>query len=162
MTTIDDRDEKILSDRLEKYNARDEAKVGEYLQYKDTFLRFSHNWGESIQTSQGGSYYLGEGYLSMSGRLNSGVDKNLLELTPEHKTGSCWFFHHDYRTAGGGVHFQVEFRVWKLKDENAVDPYDIIGKPLCPGCGSAKLNTHSLGNVHYDCPECGQEIIDGY
>jgi len=155
----DDRDQQILAERLAAYNAREGVKVGEYLRYKDTFLRFSHDWGDSIQTSQGGSYYLGDGYMSMSGSLNHGVDKSDLALTPERKGGSCWFFHHDYRTAGGGVNFQVEHRVWKLKDEAVVDPYKVIGKPLCPSCGSAELNTHYMGRVHYDCPECEEEIL---
>ena len=155
----DHKDRQILSDRLEAYNAREGVKVGEFLQYKDTFLRFSHDWGESIQTSQGGSYYLGDGYVSMSGALNSGVDKSALELTPDHQDGSVWFFHHDYRTAGGGVSFQVSFRVWKLKDEATIDPYKVIGKPLCPKCGSAELNTHSIGRIHYDCPGCNKEIL---
>lgn len=155
----DDRDQQILSERMEAYNTIQEVKVGEFLQYKDTFLRFSHDWGESIQTSQGGSYYLGDGYISMSGALNSGVDKSALELTPGHKNGSVWFFHHDYHTGGGGVDFQVSLRVWKLKDESTISPYKVIGKPLCPGCGSAKLNIHSIGRVHYDCPECGEKIL---
>ena len=158
MNTHDNRDQQILSERLEAYNAREGAKVGEFLQYRDTFLRFSHNWGESIQTSQGGSYYLGDGYISMSGVLNSGVEKSALELTPDQRSGDIWFFHHDYRTAGGGVHFLINFRVWKLKDDNAIDPYDILGKPLCPQCGSATLNRRSIG--HYDCPKCKAKIAD--
>lgn len=156
----DAKDQQILSERLEAYNAKKYPKVGEFLKYKDTFLRFSHDWGESIQTSQSGSYYLGDGYISMSGALNSGVDKSALELTSDRKSGSIWFFHHDYWTAGGSVNFQVDFRVWKLKDESTIDPDNVIGKPLCPKCGSAKLNWHSTGNVHYDCPECKNEILN--
>lgn len=158
MAQCDAKDQQILSERIEAYNARAEVKVGEFLQYKDTFLRFSADWGDSIQTSQGGTYYLGDGYMSMSGALNSGVGKSALELTPDRKDGSCWFFHHDYRTAGGGVDFQVSLRVWKLKDEATIDPYQVIGKPLCK-CGSAKLNTHYTGRVRYDCPVCKEEIL---
>jgi len=38
-----------------------------------------------------------------------------LELTKEKRAGLVWFFNDDYHTAHNGVHFNIDFRVYKLK-----------------------------------------------
>ena len=48
----------------------------------------------------------------MSGSLYVGVKPESLMPTAEVRPGSVWIFHHDYRTAGGGVDTEIMFRVY--------------------------------------------------
>ena len=57
----------------------------------------------SIQTSDGGSFYLGDGYCAFSGSLYDGIPADTLTLTGETREGRVWWFHHDYHTAHNGV-----------------------------------------------------------
>ena len=109
----DPRDIAILTSRVARYNEQPDARVGDYVRFTDGVLRrISHHWGDRVQTSNGGSYYLDDGYISMSGGLFVGVPVETLTLTNERLPGSVWFFHHDYATAGGGVSAYMEFRVF--------------------------------------------------
>lgn len=114
--TIDARDRAILARRLALWDLREGPRVGDFAIFADgTTHRFSYDWGESgIQTSKGGSYYLGEGYMSMSGGLDPEIKRERIHDTDETRLGSCWFFHHDYRTAGGGVDVLVPCRVFRI------------------------------------------------
>lgn len=112
--------EEILENRVALYNQRSGARVGDYLQLPHGELtRFTHDWGDSIQTggSDGGSYYIGNGYLSYSGGLDSGVQKKDIRKTNKTKSGSVWFFDGDVSGANRGVYFNVEFRIFKLKKD---------------------------------------------
>lgn len=118
---LDERDKSILEQRVKEWSQdADGPRVGEYLMTEKGYLRFTHDWGESIQTTvrpnYDASFYFGKGgYMSFSGSLDSAVPKTSLELTSEIKEGSCWFFSHDYATAHNGVHVSVPCRVWQLK-----------------------------------------------
>lgn len=112
-TMTDPRDLAILAARVEKYNTRPGARVGDYVRFADGVLRrISHHWGDSVQTSDSGSYYLGNGYVSMSGSLFHSVPIETLTLTDEELPGWVWIFHHDYPTADGGVSAHPPFRVF--------------------------------------------------
>jgi hypothetical protein len=74
-------------------------------------------WDGGCQTSDGGSFYLGDGYVSMSGSLYPCVPTSSLVLTEETKHGSVWIFHHDHACAHNGVHFEREFRVYTCDQE---------------------------------------------
>jgi hypothetical protein len=110
---LDARDQEILAGRVEKLNEQEGVRVGDYVLFADVVLRrVSYDWGDSVQTSDGGSYYLGNGYVSMSGSLYTSVPKESLHLTEEVLEGDVWFFHHDWRTAHNGISALVKFRVF--------------------------------------------------
>lgn len=116
MPTFDDRDQAILDERMALLDAIEGPRVGDFVQMLDGSLqRFAHDWGQDhgLQTCDGGSFYLGAGYLSMSGSLNPTVKREALVDTGKHLLGSAWFFHHDWHTAHNGVTVQVPLRVFK-------------------------------------------------
>jgi hypothetical protein len=141
--------ETILKQRMERYNKIKGAKVGEFLKYKKWYVRFSEDLGDSLQTSEGGSFYLGNGYMSFSGSLNHGIDKDKIELTPERRMGSVWFFDEDIAGAGRGKYFQVKLRVFKIKKGVKVDPYDILGRELLPEYKGETVCLYNGNNKRY-------------
>ena len=66
-----------------------------------------------VITTPGGSFYLGNGYMSYSGGLDPAIDKNLLIETAELREGSCWFFHHNESMAHNGVQAIIQCRVYE-------------------------------------------------
>lgn len=123
MPKFDERDAEILAERVEAFNARQGPRVGDYVRFADDVTRrISHVWRDehdaafSVQTSNGGSYYLGKGYVSMSGSLFGGVKPETLTLTEETRDGAVWFFHHDWHTAHNGVDTVATFRVFTCSE----------------------------------------------
>jgi hypothetical protein len=117
---MDERDKEIFKRREEAYKKNKAPRIGHYVRFQDGVeRRISHVWTdendqpESIQTSDGGSFYFGEGYMNFSGCLYIGVPANSLRKTEEKKCGSAWFFHHDFWTANNAVDVQVECAVWE-------------------------------------------------
>lgn len=111
---FDDTDKEILERREALFNARSGPRVGDFVRFPDgTVDRFSHDWGETIQTTKGGSFYLGNGYMSFSGGLDPAIDKADLRPTYEMRGGSCWFFHHNYHAAHNGVDVTIPCRVYE-------------------------------------------------
>ena len=115
---LDDTDRTILSKRAGLFWAQhNEPAVGDYVDFADgTTRRISHIWtfgNPTIQTSDGGSFYLDTGgYCSFSGGLYPGIPIETLTLdTTRH--GAVWFFHHDFTTAGGGIHTTMPFAVYR-------------------------------------------------
>lgn len=128
-TVIDERDAKILAQRAELLGLRTEPQQGDWVTFADgTERRVSHVWDfpadsegpriYSIQTSDGGSWYLGDGYVSFSGALHPGVSGDTFSDTGTTRPGAVWIFHHDYHTAHNGVEVEIDFRVWRTT-ENA-------------------------------------------
>lgn len=123
MPKFDERDAEILAERIAEYDARQGPRVGDYVRFADDVTRrISYVWRDehetvfSVQTSTGGSYYLGKGYVSMSGSLFGGVKPDTLTLTDETRDGGVWFFHHDWHTAHNGVDVTVPFRVFTCSE----------------------------------------------
>lgn len=120
---LDERDTAILAERTATLNEVEGPRVGDWVRFADgTERRISYIWSwddkqQSIQTSAGGSYYLGNGYVSMSGSLYQGIKPETLTLTDELKDGNVWFFHHDWHRAGGAVHATVPFRVFTCTEQ---------------------------------------------
>lgn len=83
--------------------------------------RFSHDWGDQIQTTDGkfgASFYLGrDGFSSFSGGLNPSIKKEHLIKTDKLEEARFWFFHHDYATAHNGVHVEVLVPVYEYRPE---------------------------------------------
>src|SRR5262245_11223582 len=88
---MDDRDRAILAERVEALNAIDGPRVGDFVKFPgDITRRISYIWGDEseldwyrIQTSNGGSWYLGKGYVSFSGSLYVGVPGTSFYATDE-------------------------------------------------------------------------------
>lgn len=113
IAALDERDQAILDARVSALNAIPGPRVGDFVRFADgTIRRISHIWDDGPQTSDGGSYYLGNGYVSMSGGLFPHVPNSSITPTEEKREGSAWFFHHDYATAHNGVGVLVAFRVF--------------------------------------------------
>lgn len=110
---LDERDAAIFSERFHAYQDIHGPRVGDFVRFADGHLeRISHHWGDSVQTSESGSFYLGKGYCSFSGSLNPAIPLDELEYRADHKRGSVWFFHHDEWRAHNGVNASLDFRVY--------------------------------------------------
>ena len=115
----DERDKELARKRLAAWNKRRRSgpRVGDFITMPDGSLqRFSYNWGDTIQTSEGGSYHIFEnGNVSMSGSRNPGVQKDHVENTGKTRMGDFWFFHHDWPEAHHGVGLDLPCRIYRLK-----------------------------------------------
>jgi hypothetical protein len=123
MVEFDERDAAILAERRAAYDGIAGPRVGDFEVFADEVARrISYIWREedgtvdSAQTSDGGTYHLGKGYVSMSGSLYSGVKPETLTLTDEQRNGAVWFFHHDCWGAGNGVDTTMPFRVFRCSE----------------------------------------------
>lgn len=113
--TADERDEEILTQRINELDAVSTPRCGDFVRFADGHLeRISHVWDDGVQTSEGGSFYLGSGYVSFSGGLNPAIPMDELQLSSENHSGSCWFFHHDYFTAHNGIRAEIAFRIYDV------------------------------------------------
>lgn len=109
----DDRDRSILARKYISYDASAWAKVGDWLRFHDgSYERFSHDWGDGLQTCGGGSFYLGDGYASFSGSLNPAIPNEVIRETTGYAVGRFWFFHHDMPRAHSAVYVEMLVRVW--------------------------------------------------
>lgn len=112
-----DKNLQILNERTSLFNSRKGARVGDYLKMPyGLYTRFTHEWECHIQTGGGsGSFFLGE-YISYSGSLDSGVKKADIQLTNETRKGQIWFFDKNISGANRGVYYEIDFRVFELKE----------------------------------------------
>jgi hypothetical protein len=117
---FDDVDAEILKQRQAEFDAVPGPRVGDFLRVGEDFLRFTHDWDDSLQTTvphlssaYSASFYLGEkGYVSFSGSLDPPIDKTRLQYTGETKDGAFWFFHHGWQGAHRGVQCSIPCRVF--------------------------------------------------
>lgn len=122
MTTqqrTDSRDEQIVASRMAKLDTQPGPRVGDFVRFNDGHHRRischwtdDSGWDGGCQTSDGGSFYLGDYGVSFSGGLYPSLPTESLIDTSETRHGSVWIFHHDYHTAHNGVTFSVPFRVF--------------------------------------------------
>ena len=111
---FDEKDEVILSQRIQSWNERMGPRVGDYIRLKDGALeRFTYHWPDGMQTGFGGSFYLGTGYVSYSGSLNPNIPIDRIQDTGEMMNGTFWFFHHDMQCAHNGVDVKVPCRMYE-------------------------------------------------
>lgn len=119
--------EMMLAERVEKLDKIDGIRVGDFLKLSNgNYLRFSHDWGYSVQVSKMGgdsSFYLDRGFCSFSGGLYPAIDKSKIKQINDKKMGDVWFFKNDYATAHNGIHFQIDFRVFELNDKKFEKKY---------------------------------------
>jgi hypothetical protein len=115
----DDRDRAILAERMAARAVVDHPLVGDFVSFAcGTVRRISHDWGDSVQTSDEhqGSWYLGMGYCSFSGSLHGSTDLATITGTNRKQDGRCWFFHHNNVEAYNGVDMVAPFRVWECSE----------------------------------------------
>lgn len=116
----DERDKAMLHQRIRAWNGRSGPRVGDYVRFSDGVLhRFSYHWrdGEGwdggIQTSKGGSFHFGDGYMSFSGGLDPCIPTETITPTAETMRGAVWFFHHGYAHAHSAVYARIPCRVYE-------------------------------------------------
>src|SRR4051812_27516804 len=107
--TLDTRDQEIVAHRAALLRQHEYPDCGDFIRFTDGITRrVSHvyppDWGDmaGVQTSDGGGFYLGPGFVSFSGSLYVPVPMTSLTLTEETASGRVWVFHHDFRGAGRG------------------------------------------------------------
>lgn len=123
MNNIDHIDQSYLDKAAYLRSQIHEPLMGDYVLFPTGELeRFSHAWGDSIQTSPGGSFYLNaNGRSSLScGGLNPSVPIDSIEEIPGATLqGRFWFFHHGRAGAGRGVYVDCACRVFKTSSPYA-------------------------------------------
>ena len=117
---FDDKDAAIGAARVAAWEQRTGPRVGDFVNMRDsTQRRFTHDWGDCIQTTASGefagdaSFYFGDGYMNFSGSLDHAIPKTNLHDTGSKKLGRCWFFHHDFPAAHNGVEIETLCRVYE-------------------------------------------------
>ncbi len=112
----DDRDHKIADERVNAFNEIPDPRVGDFVILPDgKYQRFSHEWPDQIQTCDEGSFYIGKGYVSMSGGLDPGYKKEQIIKTDGIKPGHFWFFHHDDHCGSNSVGLIMDCRVYRVE-----------------------------------------------
>jgi hypothetical protein len=111
---LDAIDQEIIRKLIIARDQNGEPRIGDYVRFSTGELeRFSHDWGDGLQTSAGGSFFLcNNGGASFSGGLNPCTSADKLEQTDAELPGSFWIFHHNVAGAGRGVHFKIPCRVY--------------------------------------------------
>ncbi len=109
-----DKDHEILKQNVERYNSRKGPRVGDFITFSDGVVhRFSHDWGDGIQTSESGSFHFcNSGYMSFSGGLNPCVPNEWIYNSGQTRLGTAWFFHNGYMRANSAVYVEVVCRVF--------------------------------------------------
>lgn len=120
-STTDAENALILEQRLKSFNAHDGPRVGDFLKLPmlhpklGTITRFTHDWGDLMQTGgMGGSFYLSDGHLSYSGALDRGTEKKFIGRQVGERRGAVWFFSRNVHRAHNGVTFEIPCRVFEL------------------------------------------------
>jgi hypothetical protein len=110
---FDELDAELLWERYGLFQHDPKPRCGDFVRFAcGTLRRISHIWPDGVQTSAGGDWYLGHGYVSFSGALYTSVPLSTLVRTDETREGRFWFFHHDRPGAGRGVGFCKDCRVY--------------------------------------------------
>lgn len=110
----DEKDETILRERVAGWKRVEGPRVGDYIVFSDGVThRFSHDWGDGLQTSESGSFYFGNGYMSFSGGLNPCVPREAIRDSGRTRPGHAWFFHHGFAHAHSGVYVEIDCRVYE-------------------------------------------------
>jgi hypothetical protein len=110
---LDDRDKTILTVRAAAFHRAEGPCVGDYIDFADGVTRrIAYLCPDGVQTSDNGSFYLGNSGMSCYGSLYTPAPPETLILAEGMRDASAWFFHHDHWTAHNAVHVRVLARVW--------------------------------------------------
>ena len=115
---LDAENEILLAARQKDLDARTEIGVGDLVTDGAKTLRVAHDWGDSVQLTDGrfgASFYLGEdGFVDFSGGLDPAIQKLRFVATDERRDAPVWFFSQNCAMAHNGYHATAKFRVWSL------------------------------------------------
>lgn len=115
---LDDKDRAIIAEHTAAFDAIPGPRTGDYVEFTDGITRrISYRWDDSVQTSNGGSWHLGDGWVIFSGSLSVSVPLDTLTETDERREGSVWIFHHDWPERDNGVDTAISFRVFRCSRE---------------------------------------------
>ena len=119
---MSEKDEEVLAVRSEQYALMKGPRLGDYLILPDgAARRVAHVWHDGrVQPTFrgiGGSFYLGNEYVSHSGGLEPGIPMERLEMLNETRDGRFWFFHNDHWRAHNRVEFDLPCRVYRVHPE---------------------------------------------
>jgi hypothetical protein len=110
------RDWSILQERQRFLDSMSVPIVGDYITLPDgTTRRITHVWPGGYQTTEagnGGSFYLGDGYVDASGALDPLVSGKVTLVG--YRQGRCWFFRNNVPQAHNGVEVYPTFKVWSV------------------------------------------------
>lgn len=112
---FDEKDQQIVDRRLAQHDLIDGPRMGDYVLFPTGELeRFSHDWGDDLQTSPSGSFHLYEGGMSSlsCGGLNPATPRDRLSLTDKTLPGTFWIFHHGQSGAHRAVYFRIPCRLF--------------------------------------------------
>ena len=116
---LDTRNFEILCDRAAAYTGRPGPQVGDFVKMLDgTVRRFTHDWGDDIQTTCAGSdsdFYLSVSGASFSGSHDDPLLKANLRDTGKTRSGEFWFFKNNCRRAHNGVNVMIMCRIWRVQ-----------------------------------------------
>jgi hypothetical protein len=114
----DPQNQAILKRNMAAFDKNEGPRVGDYVRFScGTMRRISYHWGDSVQTSAGGSFYLGDGYISFSGCLYRSVPVETLTPTDERQDGTVWFPDRDWLRADCAVYARVPLRVFTCSEQ---------------------------------------------
>lgn len=114
----------LFKKRERAYNRIKGIRVGDWVKEKGGYTRVTYIWRDGkkiyqVQTggSKFGQFYLGDGYISYSGGLDTGFNPDEVKYVQlkERRIGSVWFFKNDYHTADNAVVYTMKFRVFKVE-----------------------------------------------
>ena len=124
---MDERDTALHAQIAALWDQQSGPRVGDYVTMADGSIeRFSHDWGDEIQTSPGGSWFIGtfggplrsntigHAYVSFSGGLNPSVPITTLRDTGKQKDGRFWFWHHNQPGADRGIDAFFPCRMYQV------------------------------------------------
>lgn len=110
------QDQEILESRIKRWDLKKGPRVGDFVKMLDgTLRRFTHSWGDRIQTTcKGilGLFYLGDGYVSYSGGLDPSILKINLKLDLHKVEGRFWFFHNNQHQAYCSIEVMAYCRIF--------------------------------------------------
>lgn len=123
----DQRNQDLAARYVATWNERAGPRVGDWLVTPRGAVRFSHDWGDGIQTTcfgrepgvVTGSFCIHGGHADFSGSLDPAVPKADIVATDETRPGAFWFFHHGLSGAHRGIHITAPCRVFTLAEGRA-------------------------------------------
>jgi hypothetical protein len=115
---LDKINQNILDQRIKAFNEKEGPRVGDFILMLDGSMeRFSHDWGDSIQTTDGkfgSSFYLdSHGYAAFSGGLNPSIPKRKIVDLHATQEGGFWFFSHNIMKAHNGINVTIPCRIFQ-------------------------------------------------
>lgn len=111
---FDAQDQAIVKQRELNRARCKQPLIGDFVRFSTGEVeRFSEHWGESLQTSPSGSFYLSEsGEAHFGGASHPATPLAQLEASATRLPGTFWIFHHNALGPGRAVYFKIPCRLY--------------------------------------------------